>query len=523
MSSASAPRLTQSSPVNDKIRLLLVDDNPDNLVSLEAMLEGLTDELMLARSGKEALRHVLDYEDFAAILLDVKMPEMDGFETAELIRSRRQNRNTPILFLTGFRNDEQLFRGYDLGAVDFLFKPVVPEILRSKVAVFVEMARNNQLLRQQAETLSKAELKFRSLLEAAPDAMLITEADGTITLVNAHMHNLFGYERGEVRGRNVRLLVPGWEFPLHSSAGSLIDGNHLGGPELFASRKDGSRFPIEISLSPLQTEEGLLITTVVRDITERRKAEERVRKLNAELEERVAIRTAELSRSNDALRQFAWAASHDLQEPLRMVVAYSQWLVRDHSRDLKGNARQFLDFIITGGLRMHNLLAALREYMQVSDSGSEELIPVNAETSLRQALSNLQSTIEESGAIIESDPMPEILGVPVLLVQVFQNLIGNAIRYTKPGEAPRIQVWCDREASDYVFSVKDNGIGIAPEYHDRVFGVFKRLQNDGAGTGIGLAVCKAAVERWGGRIWVESAEGAGATFRFTAPSTRKSV
>src|SRR5262249_28112704 len=133
--------LDQLSPLDDRIRLLLVDDNAENLISLEAMLQGLTDELVLARSGKEALRHVLEYHDFAAILLDVKMPDRDGFETAELIRSRRQNRNTPILFLTGFRSDDQLFRGYDLGAVDFLFKPVIPEILRSKVAVFVELAR----------------------------------------------------------------------------------------------------------------------------------------------------------------------------------------------------------------------------------------------------------------------------------------------------------------------------------------------------------------------------------------------
>jgi PAS domain S-box-containing protein len=508
--------LTQTSdqplPLDDRIRLLLVDDNAENLVSLEAMLQGLTDELVLARSGKEALRHVLEYHDFAAILLDVKMPDMDGFETAELIRSRRQNRNTPILFLTGFRNDDQLFRGYDLGAVDFLFKPVIPEILRSKVAVFVELARNNQLLRRQAETLSKAELKFRSLLEAAPDAMLITEANGTIVLVNAHMHSLFGYDRGEVRGRDIRLLVPDWCFPPPAVKAAGQDG---AGPELYAMRKGGSRFPIEISLSPLQTEEGLLITSVIRDITERRKAEERIRKLYNELEERVANRTAELRRSNDALRQFAWAASHDLQEPLRMVVAYSQWLMRDHSQQLKNEARQFLDYIITGGMRMNNLLDALRDYMQVSDAGGQELTRTQAQSALAQALSNLESAIEASGAVIAAPKLPEVFSVPVLLVQVFQNLISNAIRYTKSGEVPKIEISCAPANGEYEFAVQDRGIGIAPDYHDRVFGVFKRLQAEGSGTGIGLAICKAAVERWGGRIWVESDVGAGATFRFT--------
>src|SRR5579883_126363 len=174
-----------------KMKILLVDDTPENLVSLEATLSGLGEELVLANSGKEALRHLLN-EDFAVILLDVRMPDMDGFETAELIRSRPRSRHTPILFLTGYKNEEHLFRGYDLGAVDFLFKPIVPEVLRSKVAVFVELSRQAELLREQARALQlqtnilqKAELRFRSLLEAAPDAMVICREDGNIALVNS--------------------------------------------------------------------------------------------------------------------------------------------------------------------------------------------------------------------------------------------------------------------------------------------------------------------------------------------------
>ncbi len=175
----------------DKVKLLLVDDDRDNLLALQAILEPLNEELMLAESGMDALRLCLEH-DFGAILLDVRMPEMDGFETAELIRSRKRSRQTPILFLTAYRSDEQLFRGYDLGAVDFLFKPIVPEVLQSKVSVFVELSRSEQLLRRQTEELARTEKKFRAVLEGAPDAMLITAADGTIQLANSRTDGLFG-------------------------------------------------------------------------------------------------------------------------------------------------------------------------------------------------------------------------------------------------------------------------------------------------------------------------------------------
>lgn len=517
---AGMQSLPENSP-QDRVKILLVDDTPDNLVSLEAALEGLGQELVLARSGTEALRYLLD-ADFAAILLDVKMPDMDGFQTAELIRSRKRSRHTPILFLTGYRSDEHLFRGYDLGAVDFLFKPIVAEILRSKVGVFVELSRNTALLRRQTEVLGKAEQKFRSLLEAAPDAMIITDEEGSISLANSQAELMFAFPREELIGQNIRMLVPEWSHRgVRGSAGWLATPR-----ELWARRKSGQQFPVEISLSPLQTEEGLLFTSAVRDITERRRADEAIRELNATLEQRVAERTQELVESNAALRQsnddlnqFAYAASHDLQEPLRMVALYSQMLQRKYAGRLDSSAEQYISYIVGGARRMEMLLKDLLTYSQTGSLDEGPAETVNFLDVIRKVLLNLQASVEQSGAVITWDPLPDVHAHEIRLVQLLQNLVGNAIKY-RSQDPPRIHISAARQEKECVLSVKDNGIGIAPEYAQQIFKIFKRLHGqDYPGTGIGLAICQRIVETYGGRIWVES-NGKGSCFYFTLPPAR---
>lgn len=514
MTPASGISIPNESLGETRTKILLVDDSPENLISLEASLDGLGQEIVIARSGTEALRHLLE-DDFAAILLDVKMPEMDGFQTAEFIRSRKRSRNTPILFLTAYKSEEHLFRGYDLGAVDFLFKPIVPEILRSKVAVFVELSRNTALLQRQTEVLGKAEQKFRSLLEAAPEAMIISSEDGQISLVNSQVEVIFGFHRQELINQNIRELVPEWSG-LPASAGT-----HR---EFQARRKDGTKFPAEISLSPLQTEEGLLVTSAIRDITERKRNESKIRELNAGLEQRVAERTQALLESNEALRrsnddlnQFAYAASHDLQEPLRMVSLYSQFLEKQYAGLFDEKAHQYLSFIVNGAQRMELLLRDLLAYSQLGALSEERPAEVDCAEVMEKVLLNLRASIEENGASVTFDNLPTVQANEIPLVQLLQNLVGNGIKY-RSSDPPRIHVTAVRRDADWLFSVRDNGIGIQPEYAQQVFGIFKRLHgNSYPGTGIGLAICQRIVERYGGRIWVEPAPGAGSLFCFTLP------
>ncbi len=501
-------------PRSQAVKLLLVDDNQENLTALEAALTPLCQEVYMANSGPEALRLCLDH-DFAAVLLDVRMPGMDGFETAQLIRGRPRSRHTPILFLTAYRSDEHLFRGYDLGAVDFLFKPILPEILQSKVSVFVELTRNAELLRQQAARLAKAEKQMRHLLEAAPDAMVITDQSGEMLLVNSRADELFGYPTSDLDGRRFDLLVPEWRCP---ELPSDLEDDDMGisvESRLTGRRRDGSTFPADVTTSLLSTDGTVLVTSAIRDMTQQVRAQRQLEQLNAQLENIVAARTEELTRSNLALRQFAWAASHDLQEPLRMIIIYSQWLTRNAGSKLEGKECQFLDVVQSNAVRMERLLNALRQYLLVNDTAVISPEPVDCQAVVSLALENLKGIIEETNARIDIQPLPTVPSVEILMVQVFQNLLGNAIKY-RSERPPEIVVSAQRANREWVFSVQDNGMGIEPQYLEYIFGVFKRLDGN-SGAGMGLAICRAAVERLGGRIWAESQPGAGSCFRFALP------
>lgn len=524
---AKSIQVVQEPTVERRIKILLVDDTSQNLVSLEAALSGLGEQLVLANSGKEALRYLLN-DDFAAILLDVRMPEMDGFETAQLIRSRPRSRQTPILFLTGYRNEEHLFRGYDLGAVDFLFKPIVPEVLRSKVAVFVELSRSNaklqeqaDALRKQADVLQKAEQKFRSLLAAAPDAMVVCREDGEILMVNSQTEILFNCQRSNLISRNIRALVPAWEYRLRPGWDDDF-GTPKAPPvqrgELHVFPEGRDPFQAEFSFSPLHTDEGVVVTCAIRDISERKETEERIRELNANLEVRVLERTDALMRSNEELQQFAYVASHDLQEPLRTVSIYAQLLAKRYQGQLAGDADQFIKFIVEGSERMEKLIHDLLDFSRVDARGTDFFTRTDCDAALDDALRNLHSLIEDTAAEITWGALPLVTGDPVQLTRLFQNLLVNSMKY-RTQDAPHIHIAAQSHHGEWLFSVRDNGIGIEPQYAEKIFGIFKCLQprDQRSGSGMGLAICRKIVSRHGGRIWVESALGKGTTVYFTLP------
>ena len=389
--------------------------------------------------------------------------------------------------------------------------------LESAEGILVTAAIRNISVRKDAEKhLAQMEGRYRGLLEAAPDAMVVVNQVGEIVLLNVQAEKQFGYRRDELVGQKVKNIIPeGFAERLIADALRSAEdalAQQIGtGIELTGRRKNGSDFPIEIMLSPLESAEGILVTAAIRDITKRKKAE-------AHLLQKVE----ELNRSNEELGQFAYVVSHDLQEPLRMVASYTQLLSRRYKGKLDSDADEFISFAVDGASRMQRLIQDLLAYSRVGTKG-KDLLDTSSEDALQQALINLRGAIKDSGALVTHDPLPAVLADEMQLIQLFQNLVGNAIKYQSPG-VPRVHVSATRNGvRKWVFSVRDNGLGIDPQYFEKIFGMFQRLhkREEFAGTGIGLAICKKIVERHGGNISVESRPGLGSTFRFALAGTER--
>ena len=352
-------------------------------------------------------------------------------------------------------------------------------------------------------------------LSSIGDAVVATDEAGRVTFMNGIAESLTGWTQALAQGHPLQevltLVNEETRLPVDNPAERALREGVLVGlaNHTMLISRDGTDRPIDDSAAPIRDPQGKVIGVVLvfRDITGRRESEHQLQRLNHDLR-----------RTNQDLQQFSYAASHDLKEPLRTVSNYLQ-LIRSRfsGKVLDEEAGRLFDVAVAGAQRMHSLVEALLEYSRAGEVVDATLEPVPLDKVVSDAIAHLQSSISENNADVSQGPLPVVTANPLYLTQVFENLIGNALKY-RSEQPPRISVTATEGAQDWVFSVEDNGIGIPPEYQAQIFGIFKRLHGDEyPGTGIGLATCKKIIDRHGGTIWVASEPGKGSRFSFTLP------
>ena len=413
---------TEDTDQESTIKILVVDDREDNLFSIETILENKNYEIVKAHSGKAALKILLGRHDFTLILMDVQMPEMSGFETANLIYQREKLKHIPIIFITAHNhNDEHVFEGYKLGAVDYIYKPINPDLLRFKVGVFAEMYQKNHQLMMHEKKLK---------------------------LVNANLE---------------------------------------------------------------------------KEIEERRISEEKVRLLNQQLLEN----NANLKATIEELDRFAYVASHDLQEPLRKILVFSDKLLNSQKERASAEMLKYMEKIVKASERMQKLINDLLIFSRPANN-QDSFVQVNLNESLAEVLSDMEVEIEKHKAVIDIDNLPTVWAIPSQMRQLFQNLISNAIKFRKANMAPSVKIYSELKSTSvmdvtelaHLISIEDNGIGFDEKYAEEIFIVFKRLHSyyEYEGTGVGLSICKKIVERHNGKIKALSKPGEGAKFILELPA-----
>jgi PAS domain S-box-containing protein len=533
----------------------MVDDRVENLVALEAILEPLGHQLVRAVSGEEALRKVL-LQEFAVILLDVQMPGMNGFETANFIKSRDRSKHTPIIFLTAISKEEEyVFEGYSVGAVDYMFKPFNPVVLRSKVSVFVDLYLKGQQIRRQSELLRQSErrelelrhraemveseARLANIVETARDAIISFGDDRRITLFNSAAEDIFGLPARAALGRSVDEILT-FGTTLGGDDGEDQDGTDVmplpasspATQEAIGKRRGGKEFPVELSVSTLESDADTVHTVIVRDISERREAEktlraqtlslahtmEELRVLNEQLHER----TVELERAIGARSRFYANMSHELRTPINAILGYSSLLLEKIFGPLTEQQVSSIERTHKAGTHLLELVNDILDLSKIEAGKMElQIETVRFPDVIDDLFVTMAPFAEQHGVVLdletESEPFT-IVSDARRLRQILLNLFSNAIKFG--GGHPVRVAWNRTDDSSVLVEVSDRGEGIPREDQEKIFEEFVQLAPDPGtgGTGLGLPISRRLAELLGGTLTVESQQGRGSTFRLWLPS-----
>ena len=530
--------------MSTKTKILIVDDRPENLVSLKIVLKDLDIEFVEATSGNDALKKTL-HHDFALALLDIQMEGMDGYELATILREEEKTAYLPFIFISAvYIDNTNVFKGYEKGAFSFITKPFQPEILINKVKFFIDKHQQeiafselNKELKSKNKELSfqneEKEKRAKELILIDKE-LVFQNGEKEKSVVDLKVANKkLAFEIEEKRKRAAELNVANKEIVFQKDekekrAEELIVADKeivfqkgekekraaeliLANKELVFQNKEKEKRAAELTIANSEL------------IFQNKEKEKRAAELiiaNEELvfqNEEKEKRATELTIANKELEQLTYIASHDLQEPLRTISNYMKVFEEDYLEQLDDNASNYIRSVNNAAKRMSVLVQALLGFSRLGRD--KKLTHVNCKKLIDNVIADLQTVIKDSNTTIDVGEMPELNIYETEIGQLFQNLITNAIKFQKKDTRPQIQISSKKVNEKWQFSVSDNGIGIAPVHYDRIFDIFQRLhvKNEYQGNGIGLANCKKIVALHHGEIWIESILGKGATFNFTIP------